>query len=50
MQLADADRRVFDMADVGELSEPGLIQSDAFERTHLSGCRTEQMIVVRAIS
>ncbi|MEO6420769.1 MAG: hypothetical protein ABIP39_15260 [Polyangiaceae bacterium] len=47
LPLAEADKRTFELADIGELPEPGFIREGEEERPHVSGCRTEQMMVVR---
>lgn len=47
LPLAEADKRTFELADIGELPEPGYIRDGEEERPHVSGCRTDQMMVVR---
>jgi hypothetical protein len=37
----------FDLVDIGELPEPGLIRAGEEEQPHLTGCRTERATVVR---
>jgi hypothetical protein len=47
LPLADKGKRTFDLVDIGELPEPGLIRPGEEEQPHLTGCRTEKATVVR---
>jgi hypothetical protein len=47
LPLDKKDKNSFDLADIGELPEPGLIRDDRRNEPHLNGCRTEQATVVR---
>ncbi|HEX6766396.1 MAG TPA: hypothetical protein VF103_12980, partial [Polyangiaceae bacterium] len=40
-------RRAFELADIGELPEAGLIRAGEQEQPHLTGCRTSKATVVR---
>ena len=47
LPLTQNEKHSFDLADIGELSEPGLIRPGEEEEPHLTGCRTESATVVR---
>jgi hypothetical protein len=47
LPLDKKDKNSFDLADIGELAEPGLIREDRPNEPHLSGCRTDRATVVR---
>ena len=47
LPLDKKDKSSFELADIGELPEPGLIRDDQRSEPHLTGCRTEQATIVR---
>jgi hypothetical protein len=47
LPLADADQGSFELADIGELPEPGWIGQGEEEQPHLSGCKSGEGLVVR---
>jgi len=47
LPLDKKDKSSFELADIGELAEPGLIRPGQQAEPHLTGCRTEQATVVR---
>ncbi len=47
LPLDKTDNSSFQLADIGELAEPGEIRAGEETQPHLTGCRTEQATVVR---
>jgi hypothetical protein len=47
LPLGKAGPASFQLVDIGELAEPGLIRSGEEEQPHVTGCRTSQAMVVR---
>jgi hypothetical protein len=47
LPLTQTEKRSFELVDIGELPEPGLIRPGEEEEPHLTGCRTDRATVVR---
>ena len=47
LQVGKSNTSAFELVDIGELPEPGLIRPGEEEQPHLTGCRSEQATVVR---
>jgi hypothetical protein len=47
LPLSQKDKHSFELVDIGELPEPGLIRPGEEQQPHLTGCRTEKATVIR---
>lgn len=47
LPLAQKDKHSFELVDIGELPEPGLIRPGEEQQPHLTGCRSEKATVIR---